>query len=170
GDRVPLRLLVVRDVLVDPDDAHDLRDRRVEDRHLLVHNLRRFVGDPRQDELDDYEFPFVLARWAFFVRCVLRRRPASFSARSSSVIISSAVATASFDSDVYGTFVEQRWTRTISGPNGKPCPPRCSRPYRLQSTFAPACVSAHPPAWYRRGTRSANRRTSIGWSGGRSPP
>src|SRR5439155_1239231 len=69
-------------------------------------------------------FSFVFARWAFFVRCVLRRRPASFSARSSSVMISSAVATASFDSDVYGTFVEQRCTRTIAGPNGRPCPPR----------------------------------------------
>src|SRR2546425_138080 len=61
-------------------------------------------------------FSFVLARWAFFVRCVLRRRPASFSARSSSVMISSTVATASFDSDVSGTFVAQRWTRTFLRP------------------------------------------------------
>src|SRR2546428_317457 len=55
GDRVALRLLVVRDLFVDPDDSHDLRDRRVEDRHLLVHDLRRLVRDPREDELDDLE-------------------------------------------------------------------------------------------------------------------
>src|SRR6266571_3439095 len=59
-DGVPLLLLVVRDVLVDPDDSHDLRDRRVEDRDLLVHDLRRLVGDPRQDELDDLELLFRL--------------------------------------------------------------------------------------------------------------
>src|SRR3989441_1280367 len=55
GDRVALRLLVVRDLFVDPDDSHDLRNRRVEDRHLLVHDLRRLVRDPREDELDDLE-------------------------------------------------------------------------------------------------------------------
>src|SRR5438128_844191 len=60
GDRVPLRLLVVRDVLVDPDDSHDLRDRCVEDRDLLVHDLRRLVCDSREDELDDLELLFRL--------------------------------------------------------------------------------------------------------------
>src|SRR2546428_12331186 len=115
-------------------------------------------------------FSFVFSRWAFFVRCVLRRRPHSFSARSSPVMVSSTVATASLASDVNGTLVEQTWTRTIAGPNGRPEPPRCSRPYRRQSTLATAWVRAHPPAWYISGTRFANRRTSTGWSGGRSPP
>src|SRR2546422_11662608 len=55
GDRVALRLLVVRDLFVDPDDSHYLRNRRVEDRQLLVDGLRRVVGDPRGDELHDAE-------------------------------------------------------------------------------------------------------------------
>src|SRR2546427_12526063 len=55
GDRVALRLLVVRDLFFDPDDSHDLRDRRVADRHLLVHDLRRLVRDTRADELDELE-------------------------------------------------------------------------------------------------------------------
>src|SRR5437879_11997052 len=63
-------------------------------------------------------FSFVFARWVFFVRWVLSRRPHSFKARSSSVVISSIGATASFASEAHGIFVEQRWTRMMAGPQG----------------------------------------------------
>src|SRR3989441_10036454 len=61
-------------------------------------------------------FSFVFARWVFFVRWVLSRRPHSFKARSSSVVMSSVAATASFASEANGFFVEQRCARMMGGP------------------------------------------------------
>ncbi len=54
-DLVLLLLLVVGNLLVDPHDAHNLRDRRVEGRDHLSNDLGRFLRDAWEDELDDLE-------------------------------------------------------------------------------------------------------------------
>src|SRR3989454_8674278 len=75
-DGVPLVLFVVRDPLVHPDDAHDLCDRRIQNRDFLVHDLRGLLRDPREDALDDFEL--LLRLWSVsFLREVGLEAPAA---------------------------------------------------------------------------------------------
>src|SRR3990170_2554712 len=62
------RVLLVRERhgLLDPDDAHDLRDRRVEARHLLPDDGGALLGDERQHALHDVEL-LVGLRLALFL-------------------------------------------------------------------------------------------------------
>jgi len=92
-------------------------------------------------------FTRVLLFVSFLLRCVFRDRPQILSASSISAWISGIVAMASLASEVKGTLVDATCTRIIAGPNGMPEPPRCSSPYRLQSTLSTALVMAHAPCW-----------------------
>ncbi len=90
--------------------------------------------------------------WVFFFlsilfRWLLRFLAHSLSASPISLCSSGKEATASFPSEVNGTFVDATWTRMIAGPNGMPFPPLCSRPYLLQSMSEIALVMAHAPCW-----------------------
>ena len=109
-------------------------------------------------------FSRVLAIFFFFSRCFLKPRPISniaFRVSSNTISLSD---NASFASDVNCTFVLARWTNIAAGPLGTPLPPACSSPYCLQSTLSIDLVSKHPPCWYIKGTRFANRKTSTGLS------
>src|SRR5256712_98684 len=75
-DGVPLVLFVVGDPLVHPDDAHDLCDRRIQNRDFLVHDLRGLLRDPREDALDDFELLLRL-RSVSFLREVGLEAPAA---------------------------------------------------------------------------------------------
>ncbi len=61
-------------------------------------------------------------RALFFDRYRRSFRPTSLSPSSTSATISGTSATASFDSEVKGMFVEAMWTRIAAGPVGTPPP------------------------------------------------